>query len=348
VNTSHTYYDIGDYTPVLQVINHTWPGTATTGHQYDDYIGVYCPLVANFTVPLTGVVGQLLQFTDTSLCSPVTWHYNFDGAFSNLQNPTHAYSVPGDYHVWLNVTNKYGAQNFTPPRTISIGPGTNTSLLRFVPQDISMVTGTSSARKVQLILDRADFGLTSYTIGLYLDNTTTSNFYAVADRPWWIDPDKFAFTMQPPGQGQYLTISAWNTTGGIPAGSVNVTLGNITLVGSATGNNIMRLNSSSMAQYGSSFITLNNVPAAIHVYQVSPLPGYSSPPADLKPDNMHDGLLDDFDGNGVVNSNDVTVFFRAWAAGSLSSYPVAPFDYNHNGVIDTDDIVEFFNAYTHW
>lgn len=350
VNTSHTYYALGDYTPVLNVINNTWPGTATSGHQYDDYIGVYCPLIANFTAPSTGVIGQQIQFTDTSLCTPALWNYSFgDGSYSNAQNPRHAYSTNGPFQVWLNVTNKYGAQNYTwPIRVINIEAGANSSQMRFIPQDIPLVAGTVSARKVQIILDRTDFGLTSYTIGVDLDNTTSSNFYAVADRPWWIDADKFAYNVKPVGQGQYFTISAWNSTGGIPAGSVNVSLGNITIVGSATGTNVMRMNSSSTAQYGSLFYSLTNTPAVIRSYRVTALPGYSSDPADLKPDNLHDGLIDDFDGNGVVNSHDITVFFQAWSAGSLSSYPTPPFDYNNNGMKDTDDIVKFFTAYSQW
>ncbi len=349
VNTSHQYSAIGDYTPVLQVYNNTWPGWNTTGHQYDDYVGVYCPLVANFTSPLTGVVGQPLRFTDTTVCEPSGWEYSFgDGNFSYEQNPIHAYSRADTYHVWLNATNKYGFQNHTAPRNIVIGPGSAGSRILFVPQEIQMVAGMSSARKVQVLLERADFGLSSYTIQLDLDNTTTSNFYAVVERPGWIDSDKFAYNALPAGKGQYLTISAWNSTGGVPVGSVNVSLGNLTLVGSAAGNNIMRLNSSSIAQYGASFMSLTHLPAAIHSYQVSPLPGFSQSPSDLKPDGQNDGLVDDFDGNGVVNANDVTVFFRAWSAGSLQSAPVAPYDYNHNGRIDTDDIVEFFDVYSHW
>jgi PKD repeat protein len=350
VNTSHQYTAVGDYTPVLNVINNTWAGTSTTGHQYDNYVGVYSPLIANFSVSqYTGVVGQQFQFTDLSLGSPSTWNYTFgDGNTSTEQNPTHAYAANGPYHVWLNVTNPYGAQNFSDVRTITINPSSTTGRVVFIPQDIPIVSGSGSARKIQLQLDRADYGLSSFTMKFDLDNTTSSNFYAVAERPWWIDSDKWAYNPQPVGRAQYMTLSGWNNTGGIPAGSVNVQLGNITLIGSSAGNNILRLNGTSIAQYGSSFMTLTHIPAGIHVYEIGALLGNPNPPGDLKPDGLHDGLLDDFDGNGVVNSNDVTTFFQAWSTGALSSVPVAPFDYNHNGSIDTDDIVKFFNEYTHW
>jgi hypothetical protein len=196
-------------------------------------------------------------------------------------------------------------------------------------------------------MDPADYGISSFTIKYDLDNTTTSNFYAVAERPSWIDADKWNSYIEPAGRAQYLTVSGWSTTG-MPPGSRNVSLGNITLIGTSTGNNIIRLNSSSVAQYGASFMSLNHIPAGIHVYQVPPLPGYTSPPQDLKPDGLRDGLLDDFDGNGAVNSADVRVFFLAYSTGALSSYPIPPFDYNHNGVIDAHDITTFFNAYSTW
>jgi len=348
VNTSHQYSSIRDYTPILNIVNNTWTGTKTTGHQYDNYVGVYGSLIANFSVSsYSGVIGQKFQFTDTSSGNPTFWNYSFgDVNFSNEKNPQHVYIANGPYHVWLNATNAYGVQSYSDIRTITIDQGSNAGTVNFIPQDLQIIAGTSNSRKVQIVLDKADFGISSYNIQVDLDNTTTSNFYAVADRPWWIDADKFMINTQPVGRSQHITLTGWNLTG-LPAGSTNVPLGNVTIIGSSSGNNVLRLNVSSTAQYGSSFMALNNMTTAIHVYQVPALPGLSSTPNDLKPD-AHDGLLDDFDGNGVVNLKDVTTFFQAWSAGSLGSYQVQPFDYNHNGQIDTNDIVEFFNAYSHW
>jgi PKD repeat protein len=349
VNTSHRYSTVGDFTPVLQVINNTWAGTSTTGYQYEKYVGVYNQLIANFLVsPSSGVAGQTFQFTDLSLGSPSTWNYTFgDGNTSTDQNPRHAYTSAFDYHIWLNVTNKYGALNTTDVRILHVGPSSNVTTIRYVPTDLQMVTGMNSARKVQVFMDPADYGLTSFTIKYDLDNTTSSNFYAVAERPSWIDADKWNTFIEPAGRAQYLTVSGWSTTG-MPPGSRNVSLGNITLIGTSSGNNIMRLNSSSIAQYGASFMTLLSSPLGIHVYEIGPLPGFTSSPQDIRPAGLNDGLLDDFDGNGAVNSADVRVFFEAYSNGALSSFPIPPFDYNLNGRIDTDDIVKFFQAYSTW
>lgn len=57
----------------------------------------------------------------------------------------------------------------------------------------------------------------------------------------------------------------------------------------------------------------------------------------------HDGLLDDFNGNRVIDMNDIVVFFQAWSYGVTNSLPVAPFDYNQNGRVDVNDIVTYFN-----
>lgn len=129
----------------------------------------------------------------------------------------------------------------------------------------------------------------------------------------------------------------------VPPGSRNISLGNISLAGITTGDANLALNASSMAQYGSSFMSLSGVPADIHVYAVSPLPGYSNRPGDIRPPGVHDGLIDDFDGNGVVNTADVTAFFNTWVNDGFTGMPIPPFDYNHNNRIDTDDIVEYFN-----
>jgi PKD repeat protein len=90
-------------------------------------------------------------------------------------------------------------------------------------------------------------------------------------------------------------------------------------------------------------MVISGIPATITTSAVPALPGYPNQPKDLWPSIVHDGLLDDFDGNGVVNTNDVVVFFNAYAHGHLSGLDPAPFDYNRNGVIDPDDIVKYYN-----
>jgi PKD repeat protein len=68
------------------------------------------------------------------------------------------------------------------------------------------------------------------------------------------------------------------------------------------------------------------------------VPGGSAVPHDLD----HDGLYEDVNGNGVLDFNDVVLFFNQmdWIA---ENEPVSAFDFNHNGQIDFNDIVILFN-----
>ena len=60
------------------------------------------------------------------------------------------------------------------------------------------------------------------------------------------------------------------------------------------------------------------------------------PQADLN----GDGLVDDFDGNGIINSNDARVFFNAYTDGKLNQNPLL-YDYNKNGRLDLQDIIAY-------
>ena len=352
VNQTYTYNVVGDFTPVLKVSNNTWPNTATTGMMYNQSIGVASPMSVSFTAtPSSGVVTQPIQFNDTSSGSPNEWYWMFgDGSVTNVSGtPSHSFTTPGSYPVLLMIWNKYGQYGGWTNRTIQINEASTSGTVVFSPTVVNMTTGSNNWRKVQVTLSKADYGLTSFKIKLDLNSTNATNFGLAVDRPWWIDADKWSVTASPEGKAQYLTLAGLDTTNRIGYGSQNVSLGNITLYGSASGSAVMSLNvSASTAQFGDSFMGLTPTSAPIRVNSVGALTGYTNPPNDLKPSLTHDGLIDDFDGNGIVNSNDVTVFFQQWSKDYLNSYPVAPFDYNYNEQVDGNDVQKFFEAYSHW
>jgi PKD repeat protein len=68
----------------------------------------YAPaLEPDFTaVPTSGVAPLTVQFTDaTTNGVPDSWTWNFgDGQISHLKNPTHTYTEPGEYDVYLEVS----------------------------------------------------------------------------------------------------------------------------------------------------------------------------------------------------------------------------------------------------
>ncbi|OQB38150.1 MAG: PKD domain protein [Euryarchaeota archaeon ADurb.Bin165] len=339
--TSHKYYSYGDYTPVLQITNATY-GPGSSGGLYTDWIGVYPPLVVNFSItPPSGIVGQSILFTDLSEGEPVNWRWHFtDGSTneSGLSSVSHKFNVSGSYKAYLSIWNKYGAAK-TGNKTLQITKADSSGVVKIVPQNVNLITESSNYRILNILLDKADYGLSSYKVKMDLNNSARAHIRDWAVSPPWVD--HFTYVVSPAFDS--ITLSGYMNTGKLPAGSKNVPLGNISLIGISAGEANLKLNSSSVAQYGSSFMTLTGVPADIHVYEVGPLPGYSKKPGDIWPLGVHDGLIDDFDGNGQVNTKDVDVFFNTWVSEGFAGMPVTPFDYNSNDRIDTDDIVKFFN-----
>ncbi len=77
---------------------------------------------ASFTMTPAGnpVVGQTVQFSDTSSGGPTSWSWNFDdGQVSTQQSPTHVYAAPGPFNVTLTATNASGSTQQTQPLVVS-------------------------------------------------------------------------------------------------------------------------------------------------------------------------------------------------------------------------------------
>ena len=73
---------------------------------------VALPPVPSFTVDsLVTCVGTVV-FTDQSTNNPTAWAWDFgDNGSSSVQNPTHTYTTPGNYTVWLVATNPNGSDS---------------------------------------------------------------------------------------------------------------------------------------------------------------------------------------------------------------------------------------------
>ncbi len=107
--------------------------------QVEDYSVVLTantsPPTAVFTTNGTTTCTGTVQFTDQSQNLPRSWDWDFgDGtAHSNLQNPSHTYTMPGTYSVTLTTTNAAGTATSaatvitylgTAPVAASCSPGT--------------------------------------------------------------------------------------------------------------------------------------------------------------------------------------------------------------------------------
>lgn len=81
------------------------------------------PPVAAFGTRFPVTCRRDITFNDSSTNVPATWHWDFgDGDTSDLQNPVHTYSNPGNYTVSLTVTNALGTNTFTRTSYIQILP----------------------------------------------------------------------------------------------------------------------------------------------------------------------------------------------------------------------------------
>lgn len=113
--TPDTGYDVLDVlvdsVSVGPVTNYTFTNV-TENYTIAATFGTASP-VANFTAtPLTGGVPLTVTFTDLSTNNPTSWLWNFGdpvNTTSVLQNPTHIYSLPGNYSVELTATNSAGS-----------------------------------------------------------------------------------------------------------------------------------------------------------------------------------------------------------------------------------------------
>lgn len=78
---------------------------------------------ANFTFsPSNPVVGETVQFTDTSTGEPTEWEWDFDDDGTSTQrNPTHAFDVAGTYDVKLDVFNADGRNDIRIEVTVTGG-----------------------------------------------------------------------------------------------------------------------------------------------------------------------------------------------------------------------------------
>jgi len=78
-------------------------------------------IVANFTSNVTsGIIPVTVSFTDLSTGAPNSWQWNFgDGVNSTEQNPTHSYSLAGNYTARLTVRNSNGSDSKSATITVS-------------------------------------------------------------------------------------------------------------------------------------------------------------------------------------------------------------------------------------
>lgn len=120
-NPQHSYNTAGVYTVTLTVAGPHGAATITK----TNYIRVTLPPTAptaDFSAtPLTGTAPLDVNFSDRSQGTVTGWLWIFgDGGTSDLQNPTHSYTEPGDYTVSLTVIGPLGLDPESRARYIHV------------------------------------------------------------------------------------------------------------------------------------------------------------------------------------------------------------------------------------
>jgi PKD repeat protein len=120
-NFSHTFNAAGSFPYFCEV-----HGAMMTGTVVVQQAGG-AP-TANFSfAPPNPVMGNAVQFTDTSTGTPTSWAWNFGDPASGgsntsaAQNPSHTFAAAGSYNVSLTATNASGSNTTQKNVTVSAG-----------------------------------------------------------------------------------------------------------------------------------------------------------------------------------------------------------------------------------
>jgi len=133
-NPTHSYGASGPFVVTLDAGSGS--GTKTASQTLT--VSSASTVTASFTYsPALPLVGQTVQFTDTSSGSPTSWHWSFgDGGTSTAQNPSYTFAAAASYITTLTASNATGSRNTS--QSITIVPALSAS---FTYSPVSPATG---------------------------------------------------------------------------------------------------------------------------------------------------------------------------------------------------------------
>lgn len=109
-NQSHIYSNPGTYDVTLTVLDEN--GCDSTISPPYQQVVLEIPIADFSWDPNPACLNSEVQFTDLSSPNIVGWDWFFDDGFkSNLQNPLHTFTTPGDFYVTLTVTDADGCSS---------------------------------------------------------------------------------------------------------------------------------------------------------------------------------------------------------------------------------------------
>ncbi|MCU7548673.1 PKD domain-containing protein [Chitinophagaceae bacterium LB-8] len=135
-NPSTSYFTAGTYTVTLTVSNASGSNTVTKTSLITVYDGPTVDFIADKT---TSCAPGRIQYTDKATPSPGTtnntWFWDFgDGTSSTAQNPQHVYRSPGQFTVFLKITNDKGCfKMLSKPNFVTITSGLSLAFTNTLP-----------------------------------------------------------------------------------------------------------------------------------------------------------------------------------------------------------------------
>jgi len=118
-NPTNTYVNDGTYSVTLTETNSI--GTNATTMTGYIVVGAAAPVASFSATPMSGAAPLMVQFSDSSTNTPISWTWSFgDGSSSSVQNPVYTYSTAGTYTVTLTAANAEGSNVATETNLITV------------------------------------------------------------------------------------------------------------------------------------------------------------------------------------------------------------------------------------
>jgi len=126
------------YSAPITDVSFLSPYIANTDYLFSAAIA---PVTSFQFLPAAPLVGQTVTFSDSSTNAPTAWLWSFgDGSISTTKNPTHVYSVPGNFTASLTTSNAGGSSASTQSVTVSA----STSQVGMIKQTVSLAVSSGA------------------------------------------------------------------------------------------------------------------------------------------------------------------------------------------------------------
>lgn len=221
-NPTYTFLVAGNYSVQLTVTNTYGSNTSAAN---TSWVNATNPAVtASFTSSSNPALpGATINFNDTSSGTPITWDWGFGDGSANetTQNVSHAYTLPGAYQVFLNVTNAYDSWDIaTLDQVVTNATGFNQQDVSLTPSfTVTMhITDSTTGAPIPVVLVQ-DSNLQEYTTtngtAYFTEAYGTVVFYLSATGytskavSYIIDEDRTVTVQMVPAEE--TTISNWYT-----------------------------------------------------------------------------------------------------------------------------------------